>query len=97
MLIEANAKAVLASIHLELGHAAEARANIQDARAMVENQYGANDSRTGHMLLAEAAVLRTIGEKRAARAAQARGEKILSVSNGAGLAATVPMQALLWE
>jgi tetratricopeptide (TPR) repeat protein len=90
VIIEADAKITLASIYSRLGRAGEARASVQEARAMVEDHYGPDHPSTGRVLLAEAAVLRTIGEKTTARIAQARGRKILAAGATIGVTATVP-------
>lgn len=95
--IEANAMITLASIHAQLKQAAEARANVEEARAMVEGYFGADHPRTGRTLLAAASVLRAIGDNKAARGIQARAERIMAENGNAAAMATVTVEGLLHE
>lgn len=95
ILIEAEARITIASIYSFQGRMLEAHSLAEEACAMVEARYGRDNINTARMLLAEAAVFRTSGDKPAARNAQDRAERILAAAHDMSTSATVPVQALL--
>lgn len=95
--MEAAAGITLASAWSFMGRPEEALNLTEEARRTVRNYYGANHPRTASILLAEAAVLRKIGQKAAARSAQLEGERILTGKSDIGIGVTVPLEALLPE
>ena len=92
--MEAAAEINLASIYSRLDRRDEAELTSQAAVDKVQQFYGAKHPNTGLMLLAQAAVLRAIGNKQVARLAQTRGEQILA-GRMTHLDNTVPVNALL--
>ena len=93
--VEAETQITLASLYSQLRQPAEAHTLAEQSLQLIETLYGPDDPRTGRVLLAKAAVLRTIKNKTEARAAQQRGEKILAARKDIGASATIPVQALL--
>jgi tetratricopeptide (TPR) repeat protein len=92
--MEASAEITVASIYSRMGHPDEARRQCGIALNTAEKHYGPNDRQVGLMLLAQAAVLRTVGDRQRARAAQKRAERILGDVAPPQLAGTVPIRAL---
>jgi hypothetical protein len=93
--MEASAEIALASVYSFLGRVEEALRSAEDARETAANYYGTNHPATAAILLGEAAVLRTVGQKAAARRAQREGESILTGNTDKGISATVPLEALV--
>jgi tetratricopeptide (TPR) repeat protein len=92
--MQAAAEINLASLYSRLHRPDEAQLTSQTAVDRAAQFYGSQHPHTAKMLLAQAAVLRTLGHKQAARLAQTRGEQILAVSPP-HLDKTVPVNALL--
>jgi tetratricopeptide (TPR) repeat protein len=92
--MRAAAEINLASIYSRLHLLDEARLTSQTAADRAEQFYGTQHPHTARILLAQAAVLRAIGQKQAAKLAQTKGEQILA-GRATHLDNTVPVNALL--
>lgn len=93
--MEAAAEIALAHAYASTGSREEALNSAEAARQTVGNYFGPTHPRTAVTLLEEAAVLRKIGQKTAARRVQLEGERIVSENKGTSVAATVPVEALV--
>ena len=93
--MEGAAEIALAHAYSSTGRAEEALNSAEDARRTIQNYFGPSHPRTAGALLEEAAALKKVGQKTAARRAQLEGERIISENKGTRVASTVPVEALV--
>lgn len=93
--IEAESEITLASIYARLHRADEAAAASEAGRRIAERLYGPDHLRTAEVLLAQAAIFRSIGRKQEARQAQRQGDAILARAGNRRPIAAVAVEALL--
>jgi tetratricopeptide (TPR) repeat protein len=93
--MEAETGITAAAIYARLQRPDDAEAAMASAVRTVERFYGPDHPRTGAVLFAQAAVLKMIGKKQAAREAQGRGDAIFARAGGGHAIRAVPVEALL--
>ncbi len=93
--MEAAADITLASILASLSRKGAAETAATAGYKLAERYYGPNNPRTATILLAEAAIMRRIGQKQEARVADWEARRILADNGNGPQIQTVPADALL--
>jgi hypothetical protein len=93
--MEAAADITLASVYASLSQKAAAEAATASGLKLAEEYYGPHNPRTAKILLAEAAVMRRIGQKQQARIAESEAGRIFAGNGNGSQIETVPVDGLL--